>query len=51
MPKGVTRMKSKRTQYARDKNARVSRKISLLRSEGVPQRQAVAQALSMTGRG
>lgn len=31
----------------KEKNKRVSSKISLLRSEGVPERQAVAESLSM----
>ena len=47
----MTRRKSKKAQQARDRQDRVSRKISLLRREGMSQDQAVATALSMNRRG
>lgn len=46
MPKAPTRRRSKKTA-----SKRVSNKIRLLKTEGRPQKQAVAIALSMKRRG
>ena len=38
---------AKKRKGGKDKNKRVSEKISLLRHEGTPEKQAVAESLSM----